>query len=126
MKPWLAIPLLFTGPALAADFPQPVRVADLIGQKLIAPRESQPLLGHVEAIDRLPDGDLAVRVQIWGLIPLGTRSVDVPIAAVSFLGPQLALTGISESQLGALPAAQAATPLAPDTIIRVGLVKPFH
>lgn len=131
MKPWFAVLLLFTTPTLAAEapaenhFPQPVRVADLIGRKLIAPRESQPLLGHVEAVER-PGAGLAVRVRTWSLLPWSGHSVSIPLDAVSFLGPQLALTGLTEAQLDALPSAPAAPALAPAELVQLGLVKPFH
>lgn len=139
MKVWLAILMLLTPPALAAgparpgegapsaaNFPQPVRVGGLIGQKLIAPRESQPLLGTIEAVERSSAGALAIRVKTSSLLPWGGRVVTVPLDAVAFLGPQLALTGLTEAKLDALPTAASQTSVAPDEIIRIGLVKPFH
>lgn len=129
MQTWLAIPLLLAATLCAAaenHFPQPVRVGNLIGQKLIAPRESQPLLGTVEALARDADGALTVHVKIARLLPGGGRSVSVPIVAVSYLGPQLALTGLTETQLDALPEAAASPSIPVDEVIRIDLVKPFH
>lgn len=116
-----------TGGEPGADrFAQPVRVGDLIGQKLIGPDESQPLLGHVEAVERRADGSVVIRVKTWSLLPWGGKTVHVPLEAVSFLGPQLALTGLTEAQLAALPEARSDAPVSADETIRVGLVKPFH
>ncbi len=129
LKAWLAILLVVTSAALAAGenhFPQPVRVGALIGQKLIGPTESQPLLGTIEGVDQVASGALAVRVNTWSIQPLGHRSVDIPLDAVAFLGPQLALTGLTGAQLAALPTAPAPSPLGADQTIRVDLVKPFH
>ena len=128
MKRWFAALLLIASPAFAVDshHPQPVRVADLVGRQLIGPREAQPLLGHVEAVDRLGPDRIAIRIRIWSWFPWGGRTVAVPLESVSFLGPQLALTGLTEEQLDGLPAAPPATPVSAAETIRVGLVKPFH
>ena len=116
-----AVPL-----ARANDYPQPVRAGDLAGRKLIGPTAAQKLLGHVEAVERAPGGELALRVHTGGLLPWGGRSVDVPVGAVALLGEHVALVGLTEAQLDALPSVGTTTPLAPDDTLRIGLVRPFH
>lgn len=132
----LAILLALASPACAASaaaataadrFPQPVRVGDLIGRKLIGPKESQPLLGYIESVTRGADGAAALRVRTWSLLPWRGRVVEVPVQAVALLGEEIALLGLTPEQLAALPdAAGAPTPVPPNDRIDVGLVRPFH
>ena len=120
--------LTFASPALAdgADrFPQPVRAGDLVGRKLIGAEEAQPLLGHVEGVRRGGDGTLGVVVRTWSALPWRVRTVLVPVAAVSLLGEEVALTGLRPEQLDGLPADGGET-VAPDEQIKVGLARPFH
>lgn len=134
MWAWLAILLVLASPASAAAaeraanrFPQPVRVGDLIGRKLIGPAESQPLLGHIDAVTRRGDGAVALRVRTWSLLPWSGRAVEVPVDAVALLGQEVALLGLTSAQLAALPDAGAPpAPIPSDERIQVGLVKPFH
>ena len=119
--------------AEARRFPQPVRVGDLLGRRLLEPRESQPLLGHVEALVRTPAGlDMVVRqagllARVSNGLVGGGRRVAVPAEAISLLGEHVALTGLTPAQFAALPdAPSVSAPLAPDQVVRLGLVKPFH
>ncbi len=125
----LAALMLLLAPACWAaedHFPQPVRVGDLIGRKLIGPSEAQPLLGRVEGVDRGPAGALALRVHTGGLVPIGGHSVDVPLDQVALLGELVALQHLTEAQLDALPAAGPASPVSADETVKIGLVRPFH
>ena len=108
-------------------YPQQVRVGDLPGRNLLAPEESQPILGHVVAITRQPGG-IDVLIRTGATLGFGGRTVAVPIEAVALLGEHMALMELTPAQLAALPATDAAaeTPLPPDERIRVALVKPFH
>lgn len=118
--------------AEARRFPQPVRVGDLVGRRLLEPRESQPLLGHVERLVRTPEGlDIVVRqagllARVSNGLVGGGRRVAVPAEAISLLGEHVALTGLSPAQFAALPDAAPAAPIPPDQVVRLGLVKPFH
>ena len=111
----------------AKRFPQPVRVGDLIGHDVLAPAESQPVLGRVAAVTRRADGGLDVIVRLGGLLGIGARPIAVPVEAVALLGEHVALLGLTPAQLDALPTAPTpSAPLPPDTSIKVALVKPFH
>ena len=112
----------------ASRFPQPVRVGDLLGRKLLGPAESQPVLGRVSDVVRRPDGGTNLVVRLAGWFGLGTRLVAVPVEAVGLLGEHVALLDIKADDLRGLPAFDpaAASEIARDATIRVGLVKPFH
>ena len=125
----LALCLLLAAPAFAQAvdrFPQPVRVGDLIGRKLIGSKPSQPLLGHVRGVDRRPDGTAALRIETTSLLPWGGRVVDVPIAVVALLGEHVALMDLTSAQLDALPDSEQAAPVPSQDHLRIGLVRPFH
>ncbi len=138
----LLISLTFAAPALAHPgppptlavlqqreakrFPQPVRVGDLIGQRVLEPSESQGVLGRVEAITKRPDGGLDLVMSFGGILGLGARSIAVPIEAMAVLGPQVVAVDYSKKQLGALPTATETAALGPNEIIRVGIVRPYH
>lgn len=117
--------------ALLADhtshrYPQPVRAGDLVGRRLLAPSEDQPVLGRVVSVAR-NGARLNLLVRTGAVLGLGGRTVVVPIDAIALLGEHVALMDITPEQLEALPAADAAEkPVGPDETIRVGLVKPFH
>lgn len=120
-------------PAVLAEragrrFPQPVRVGDLPGRKVLAPAESQPVLGHVARLVRRADGSTTLTIRLAGWLGIGGRSVDVPIEAIGLLGEHVALLDITPDQLRSLPDADPAvgTEIGRDDTIRVGLGKPFH
>ncbi|TGD95149.1 hypothetical protein EU555_29460 [Methylobacterium nonmethylotrophicum] len=114
-------------PALAAKaarrFPQPVRVADLVGRRLLEPAERQAVLGRVRGAVRRADGGVDLSVETgW----FSGRTVAVPTEAVGLLGEHVALLDLTPEQLQALPAAGSAPAVSPEETIRIGLVKPFH
>lgn len=114
------------GSAAAERFPQPVRVGDVVGRAVLKPVEAQPLLGRVRAVVRLPNGALDLVMTQGGFLGFDTREVAVPLGAAALMGEYVALIDLTPAQLNALPDAAPATPLPPDTTIRMGLVRPFH
>lgn len=116
-----------TGPA-ARRLPQPVRAGELTGRRLLRPIERQDLLGRVASVARQPDGALVAVVRTGGVSGLGTHLVAVPLDATALLGEHLALMDITPEALRALPSFDPASApaLAPDQVVRVGLVRPFH
>jgi hypothetical protein len=112
----------------ARRFPQPVRVGDLIDRQVLQPTEAQHVLGRVAAIIRGADGGIEVIVRLGGVYGIGTRPIAVPVEAVALLGEYVAVMDFTPQQLRAFPTAREAssTQLAPDDVVRVGLVGPFH
>jgi hypothetical protein len=114
----------------AAAFPQPVRVGDLPRRYLLAPAEAQTVLGHVAApaVLRLDDGSLVMAINRGGFLGIGSRRVLVPISDVALSGYYVILVGLTEAALRALPAASSGSGavVSPDTVIRMGIVGPFH
>ena len=123
-----AIDLAALTAAAAKRFPQPVRVGDLLGKDVLKPVESQPVLGHVAAITRRPDGGLAMIIRYGGVLGIDTRHIAVPVEAVALLGPSVAMMGFTPQQLDRFPSVGFPAPatLPPDTSIKVGIVRPFH
>ena len=109
-------------------FPQPVRVGDLIGRDVLEPKESQPVLGRVEAVGRRADGGLVFVIRYGGVLGVGARPIAVPADAVALLGEHVAVIDLTPSELRTLPTVGASevTPVGPDDVIRVGVVRPFH
>jgi hypothetical protein len=114
----------------AGSFPQPVRVGDLPSRYLLAPIEGQTVLGHVAdpAIVRSADGSLVMAINRGGFLGFAATRVWVPIADVALSGYYVILVGLSETELAALPAAAPGSGkvVPEDTIIRMGIVGPFH
>ena len=112
----------------AERFPQPVRVGSLIGRRVLQPTESQPVLGRVRAVTRRADGGLDMIVQFGGFLGLGARPIAVPVEAVALLGEYVAVVGFTPGQLKTFPsvAGWGANTVGPDSIIHVGVVRPFH
>lgn len=112
----------------ARRFPQPVRVGDLIGRRVLEPVPAQTVLGRVTGIVRNPQGGIDVVMRFGGLLGFGSRPIAVPVEAVALLGEHLAVLDFTPDQLRALPPAIAddGTLIASDETIRVGLTKPFH
>lgn len=114
------------GSPAAKRYPQPVSVGDVVGRTVLEPVEAQPVLGRVRAVVRRPDGALALVVSEGGLLGVGTRTVAVPLHATALLGEYVALMDLTPEQLHALPTAVPEAALPSDTMIRMGLVRPFH
>jgi hypothetical protein len=114
-------------PALAAKaarrFPQPVRVGDLIGRRLLEPAERQAVLGRVRGVVRRADGGVDLSVETGWLFG---RNVLVPTEAVGLLGEHVALLDLTPEQWQALPEAGPTPAIPPGETIQVGLAKPFH
>ena len=113
-------------------FPQPVRAGDLLGRKLLAPVEWQPVLGWISGVVRESDGtvDLLVDIDGWfgGYLGIGSRTVAVQTDAVALLGEHVALLDLNAKELETLPTfvSGSAMPVNPDDVLRIGIVKPFH
>ena len=111
----------------ARRFPQPVRVGDLIGRDVLRPVEAQNVIGRVDAIVKRPDGQLDLVMRYGGVLGFGSRLIVVPLDAAALMGEHVAMLELTEDQLDALPAVAAPSgALAPATMIRMALVKPFH
>ena len=111
-------------------YPQPVRAGDLANRYLIGPIEAQPVFGRVAspALVRQPDGSLMMAIDRGGVLGFGTTRVVVPLADVALMGEHVALVGLTQQMLGdiATSTASQGQPVPPDTIIKMGIVGPFH
>jgi hypothetical protein len=112
----------------ARRFPQPVRVGDLLGRDVLKPIEAQPVLGHVTGLVRRQDGGLDVIVRFGGVLGIGGRPIAIPIEAMALMGEFMAVIDFTPEQLQTFPTNDGAglAPVAPDQVIKVGIVKPFH
>ena len=111
----------------AKRFPQPVRVGDLIHRRVLEPKESRPVLGHVALVIRLDDGSQAIVVKYGGLWGLGARAIAVPLNAMVLLGAELEILDFTPEQLDRFPTyAGAGRSLGADEIIHMGLAHPSH
>lgn len=114
--------------AAARRFPQPVRVSDLIGRRVLEPVESQPVLGRVQGVVSGADGEIHLVLRAGGVLGFFTRLVSVPVEAVGLLGQEVVLVEFTPGQLAAMQDfdPSGATPLQGAASIRVGLVRPSH
>jgi hypothetical protein len=105
-----------------------VRVGDLIGRRVLAPSEAQPVLGHVVAIRKAPDGSLQMIMSQSRWLFFSRALVAVPLDSVALLGEHVALPDFVEGQQDAFtPVTDTTTgSLGADEVIRMGLAKPFH
>ena len=115
---------------MVARFPQPVRIGDLAGRYVLQPIEAQTVLGHVGTppILRAADGSVWLAINRRELLGLRSTRVAVSIDQVAPLGEHVALIGMMPDAFAALPPLDPAkfVALPPETIIRVGIVGPFH
>jgi hypothetical protein len=120
------------GMSLAASaamrFPQPVRVGDLLGRDIIAPVESQDVLGRVRRLVRDGNGQIMVVVDFGGFLGVGSRPVAVPVDAMALVGQDMEIVAFTQEQVRQFPtfSSSGTTDVADDTIIKVGLAKPSH
>jgi hypothetical protein len=114
--------------AAAKRFPQPVRVGDLLGRQVLRPVESQPTLGWVKSVVRQADGTIDVVVDYDGWLRFLNRPIAVPVDAMVLLGQYMEIVDFTPKQLDRFKTFDGvgATPLPPDSIIRVGLARPSH
>jgi hypothetical protein len=109
-------------------FPQPVRVGDLVGRRVLQPLESQPTLGWVRAVVKQPDGTIDVVVDYGGFFGLFGRPIAVPVDGMVLLGQYMEIVDFSPQQLDQFKmfAGGDTSALPPDSVIRVGLARPSH
>jgi hypothetical protein len=107
---------------------QSVRVGDLIGRAVIAPVESQDLLGHVAKVVRTGDDEVTIVASYGGHLGFGTHLVCVPADALALTGYALQAKGISVAELDKLPVCDGngGTPLEANASIKMKLAKPAH
>ena len=112
---------------MAERFPQPVRVGLLIGRDVLAPSESQPVLGHVSGVFRRPDGELEMGVRYGGWAGAGSRPIAIPLDAMALLGEYVAVLDFTPAQLQAFPTSEMpGVLLDPNETVRMGITRPFH
>jgi hypothetical protein len=102
-------------------FPQPVRVADLIGLPVLDERSST--LGFVRQVVRTAAGNIQLIVSYSRWFGWFGRPVAVPIEVVGIEGRQLASLDMARSEYAAAPTwqAQDAVVLPDDATIRIAL-----
>ena len=109
-------------------FPQPVRVGDLVGRAVIAPQESQNLIGRVRKVVRSGAGDVSVVMTYGGHFGFGTHLVCVSVDDLALTGYALQAKDIEDSELARLPVCDGSAdqPLDANATIKVNLAKPAH
>ena len=115
-------------PRAKTRYPQPVLAGALAGRWLIAPEESQPVLGTVEGVVRDPkDGEQLV-VRTGGVAGVKARLVLVSADEAALLNQKVALVDEDVDDFRKSPAYKDGSlpPVKPQETIRMGIVKPFH
>ncbi len=109
------------------QFKQPVRAGDLIGRDVIAPVESQDLLGHVVKIVQRDD-DYTIVMTYGGQFGIGGHPVCVAADAFALTGITLQAKEISTEDLNKLPVCDGSgnTPVDPNVRFQMKLAKPAH
>lgn len=109
-------------------FPQPVRVGDLIGLRVLD--YDDLTIGRVQQVVRTPAGKVELIVPYGGLFGLSvpgwrTRPVAVPIETVAILGRQIAALDMQREEFATAPtwsAAEAMT-IAPGEMIQIAITR---
>ncbi len=114
--------------AAARRFPQPVRIKDLLKRQVVRPLESRPILGRVREVVKQADGTIDIVVNFGGELGFFTRPIAVPVDAMVVVGDYLEILDFTPDQLKQFKTfdGTGTTPLAPDSVIRVGLARPSH
>jgi len=104
-------------------YPQPVRVGDLIGLRVLDDNDST--IGFVRQVVRTPQDKIALIASYDGWFGWGARPVAVPIEVVGILGRQIASLDMARSEYAAAPTWQAAGAkvLGDDESIRIALAR---
>ncbi len=111
-------------------FPQSVRVGDLVGRDVVAPQESQNLIGHVRKLVRDKDGDLRLVMTYGGYFgsDVGSHLVCVDVDDLALTGVMIQAKDVDPGDLAKLPTCDGrnGTPLDVNEVIKVNLAKPAH
>jgi hypothetical protein len=108
---------------MAKRFPQPVRVGDLIGLRVLD--DDDRTIGFVRQVVRTPQDKVVLVVSYGGWFGYGGRLVAVPIEAVGILGRQIASLDMPRDEYAAAPTFQGADTkkLADAESIRIALAR---
>jgi hypothetical protein len=104
-------------------FPQPVRVGDLIGLRVLD--ENDVTLGRVQKVVRTGSGKVLLIVSYGGWFGIGSRDVAVPIEVVAILGRQIAALDMQPSEFAAAPTWMGtdARAIANDEFIKIAITR---
>jgi len=104
-------------------FPQPVRVGDLIGLRVLDDRDVT--IGVVRKVVRTPQDKILLLVSQGGWFGWGERLVAAPIEVMAIFGRQLASLDMTPSEYASAPTwvAGGGTPIPDDEIIRIALTR---
>jgi hypothetical protein len=104
-------------------YPQPVRVGDLIGLRLLDDQDRT--LGHVKSVVRTASGKIQLIVPYGGFLGWRQRLVAVPIEVVGIAGRQLSALDMTRAEFDAAPAWNdpQSQPIAASDSIRVALYR---
>jgi len=104
-------------------FPQPVRVGDLIGLRVLD--DYDITIGRVHRVVRAPGDKIQLIVTHGSWFGRGGRLVAVPIEAVAILGRQIAALDMSPAEFAAAPSwsGEGVQGLADDEVIRIALTR---
>jgi hypothetical protein len=102
-------------------FPQPVRVGDLIGLRVLD--DDDRTIGFIRQVVRTPQNRIELIVAYDGWFGFGSRLVAVPIEVVAILGRQVASLDMPPAEYAAAPTWNDASgrALGPDESIRIAL-----
>jgi hypothetical protein len=108
---------------LRRRFPQPVRVGDLIGLRVVD--DNDATIGVVRQAARTAEGRILLIVAHTGVLRWGGRLVAVPIEAVGIFGRQLASLDMKPEEYASAPTwtGAGAQLIAPDEMIAIGLTR---
>jgi hypothetical protein len=112
----------------AMRFPQPVRIAQLLGRVVLQPVENQTVLGHVRGVVRDNQGQVLVVMNYGGFLGFGSRLIAVPLDAMVLVGEVMEVAAFTPEQLRrfATFTPSGTTPVPAETVVKVGLAKPSH
>jgi hypothetical protein len=104
-------------------FPQPVRIGDLIGLRVLDDRDVT--IGFVRKVVRTPQGKVQLLVSQGGWFGWGERLVAAPIEVMAIFGRQLASLDMDPKQYTSAPSwvESGGTPIPDDEIIRIALTR---
>ena len=92
-------------------FPQPVRVGDLIGLRVLD--DDNATIGRVRQVVRSPQGAILLIVSHGGWFGFGARLVAVPIEVLGIFGHQLASLDMAPEEYAATARQHGRTPPTP-------------